>query len=343
MNSPTLYIPRKIYLKLMHWVDKSDFEVSWIGTLTYNKETNQFVVQEIFLLEQVNEKAETEIKAADLCDLLYDTRNEVGDLRWWGHSHVKMGVFWSGTDRKTMKELSQDGWFLSTVFNQKREMKTAFTQGGEMPLMVDDIPTYIYDPVSKEEKEEWDDLYKKNVKNKTYSSTYPSFTFGNYPGQYTGAPMYTPEEYKLLSSAVSGSISQKAFTEGWKKCGGKLLPDWVKKSESSLKIIEEILEEEKNYTKKQDGYTKFISQYENYTDDDDDVDVKGIVSRKSSYGDNLILEQIKRNKNRQDDDEDDSSTTMTDEDIEKEIEEFLREKEKANKEKKILPLKKKAN
>jgi len=222
MNSPQLTIPRKIYQQLKFWVDKSNFEVSWLGTLLYDPKESQFIVNKIFLLDQENETAETTIKSEAICDLLYETKDEEGDLRWWGHSHVKMGVFWSGTDRKTMEELSQGGWFLSTVFNQKGEMRTAFNQGGEMPMMIDNIETHIWDPVLVSEREEWDKQYKEKVKNKTYSG-YSSY-HGNSP--YSGYSMYTSEEYKLINLVVTGTMTKEKFLEEWAKTK-KPIPQWM--------------------------------------------------------------------------------------------------------------------
>lgn len=244
MKSPRLFIPRKVYQQLMHWVNKSEFEVSWLGTLQYNPKECEFEVLKIFLLEQENERAETTIKAAAICDLEYDTRNEPGQLRWWGHSHVKMPCFWSGTDREAMDELSQNGWFLSTVFNQKKEMRTAFTQGGEMPIMLDDIETYIYDPITDEETAEWDAQYKKNVTNKTYTYTMgygngSGYDWKNYGGyNKTEMPQYSADEYKILNQAISHGLSEEQFYEQWKKTG-KDLPKWVKHAPCVAKSLAE--------------------------------------------------------------------------------------------------------
>jgi hypothetical protein len=57
-----------------------------------------------------------------------------------------MGVFWSVTDVNTKKKISKNGWFLSTVFNKKGEMKSCFNQGaGEFypELEIDNLPTSI--------------------------------------------------------------------------------------------------------------------------------------------------------------------------------------------------------
>lgn len=266
---PTLYIPRKIYQKLMHWVDKSNFEVSWFGMLRFEKAQNYFVVDEIFLLDQENSSAETEIKAAALCDLLYDTRKMPGDLRWWGHSHVKMGVFWSGTDMKTMKELSQNGWFLSTVFNQKREMKTAYMQGGDIPLMLNDLPTVIYDPVFEEDKKEWDALYDKHVKNKTYHFTKQSKTSSapETKENFKKIPAYNAEEYKIINKMLTGQLNSEEFIEAWEAVSNKLPPESVLiRSEEGRKVLKHFEEKDEELTEAElEAWLEYIK-----TKDDDE-------------------------------------------------------------------------
>ena len=160
--SMCLHIPDSIYDKIMYWVNKTNYEVSWWGLLDYDKDTNVFTVMDIFLLDQEVSGASTEISANAIHKLMYETKDSPYYLRWWGHSHVKMDVFWSGTDMQTMTENSENGWLLSTVFNQKRELKTAFCQNNPVSLFVDNIDTKI---VSLR-NEDWDTEFELKVKTK---------------------------------------------------------------------------------------------------------------------------------------------------------------------------------
>ena len=204
-----LFIPRKVYMQLMHWVDKSTFEVSWFGLLKFDKKNSEFVVTKIFLLPQENSSTSTEMNGAAIADLLYDTRKEPGDLRWWGHSHVNMDVFWSGTDIATMKNLSTGGWFLSTVFNKKREMKTALTQDipNGIPVLIDDIETHIWDYPSDEEEKEWDKQYTDNVKN----TVAPQFGWKNKPADRTKKDQEENRTFSFLKKVMDGEMDQAEF------------------------------------------------------------------------------------------------------------------------------------
>lgn len=161
---PKLIIPSELYKKITFWVDESDFECSWLGTIDHDAKTNTFHVVDIFLLDQENSGASTDMDPKAISKLLYDERENPFDIRWWGHSHVKMDVFWSGTDMGTIETLSNGGWFISTVFNQKREMKTAFTMLSPLPIMLDNINTQIVDYTSEKERIEWKAEFDSKVK-----------------------------------------------------------------------------------------------------------------------------------------------------------------------------------
>src|ERR1043165_131431 len=79
-----------------------------------------------------------------------------------------MGVFWSGTDNATMTQLSNPGWFLSTVFNKKYETRTAIQMGKPFGLLVDELPLQINHALPNELTDQWDKEYQENVKNVSF-------------------------------------------------------------------------------------------------------------------------------------------------------------------------------
>lgn len=162
-------IEREVHEKIMHWVNKSTNEVSGLGKLRFDLETKSFVVLSAILLPQRNGAAHTDIEAEDVAKAMFLMKDEPGDLRFWWHSHVQMPVFWSGTDTDTIKQLGEHGWFLSTVFNQKNEMRSAYYSAtgktgpwGELPIWEDGLETVI-GAVSSIQTTAWDEEYDKNV------------------------------------------------------------------------------------------------------------------------------------------------------------------------------------
>lgn len=174
-KEPRLVIPADIYKKINFWVDESDFECSWLGTIDHDPAKNDYHVVDVFLLEQENAGASTDMDQNAVARLLYDERDNPFDIKWWGHSHVKMDVFWSGTDIATMETLSDGGWFISTVFNQHRKMRTAFTMLDPLPIMIDNMNTIVHDFMSEQERREWKAEFDSKVKKRVYAPIVKTF------------------------------------------------------------------------------------------------------------------------------------------------------------------------
>lgn len=173
-------IPRDIYEKVMYWIDKADFEVSGFGTVLYDAKTGTFVVQDACLLKQEGGAAHTDIDANALGKLMYEIhkRKIPGELKWWWHSHVNMSVFWSGTDKETIRDLGKNGWIVATVLNKKQEMRSAFCAVTEVPIIgkqtyfVDEIETEIPDFYDADAVASWDKEFAATVTEKKWKSDY---------------------------------------------------------------------------------------------------------------------------------------------------------------------------
>lgn len=212
MNKPKLYIPRTVYQQIMHWVNQEDLEVSGMGKVHYVADGNYFYVSKVYLLEQEVGSAHTDIDAVALGKLEYQTMKQDGDLNFWWHSHVKMGVFWSGTDTNTIKTMGGNGYCVATVFNQLNAMRTAVcykakTDFGETLHFMDECETIVYDPEpSAETKAQWTAQYKELVKRKVYTpaptdySTALTATPTNGVGQYSFS--YEDWEVRKVNAAI---------------------------------------------------------------------------------------------------------------------------------------------
>ncbi|MNJ94832.1 hypothetical protein D3C87_125350 [compost metagenome] len=204
MTNPKFFIPRHVYSKVMHWVNKTDLEVSGFGKITFNQEQNYFLLSDVVLLKQEVGAVHTDIDPASLGKAMFETKDLPGDLNFWWHSHVNMAVFWSGTDKTTIEELGKQGYCLATVFNKKNEMRTALAymakaNFGEVYHFVDEMTTIIFDHVPTEKKAEWDSEFTEKVKEKTYISPYSS--------QYNYKGKVEDEEEKKESGGIGGGKS----------------------------------------------------------------------------------------------------------------------------------------
>lgn len=198
-------IPQEVYDKIMHWINKTDIEVSGFGKVVRDRETNTFAVVDAYLLEQEGGAAHTDIDDKSLARLMYQTKDVEGDLRWWWHSHVKMQTFWSKTDTDTIKELGANGWIVATVFNQKYEYKSALayvthSDFGDDVDLYDDIETDIVRSIEQQVIDKWDAEFTKTVKEKkhtpspsllTSKTIYPSLGYGD--GYSLGGDVYNTQ------------------------------------------------------------------------------------------------------------------------------------------------------
>lgn len=150
-------LTKNVYQEIMFYVDKSPVEISGVGRVK-RQDNGDLLVTKIYLLNQVNSSAATDIDQEALAKLMYESREDqpiYGDLTFWWHSHVHMGVFWSGTDMATIKQFGKNGYLVSTVFNKKNELRSSYYQGdnGFLPaLFMDELKTEIHNPAKTEEE-----------------------------------------------------------------------------------------------------------------------------------------------------------------------------------------------
>ncbi len=185
---PTIVLDNEVHRKVMHWVHKSPVEVSGFGTVEVEKDGVIRVVSAM-LLPQKNGPAHTNIEADAICKALFELKDARGEMLWWWHSHVNMGVFWSGTDHQAMRDFSgqgEDHWICATVFNKKGETRSAFyapkgaiSPWGANALFYDECELKIEDFVDPRQAE-WDAEYKKNVTDVKQAETKAVVTYGSY-------------------------------------------------------------------------------------------------------------------------------------------------------------------
>lgn len=235
MSKPKVFIENEVYRKIMYWVNKSNYEVSGLGTLTVEAD-NTLRVRSAMLLPQKNGATHTDIEPEDVGKLMFQLRNEPGDLRFWWHSHVDMPVFWSGTDMDTIRKIGAGGWFLSTVFNKKRELRSAFysvngmnTPWGLSSLFLDELETSVgpfVDPL----QEIWDAEYTKNVTN--VYVTRPTYGYGGYGDQWEDEDgTWVPGQGYVPKGTVAATTSGRPpalLPPGQKRPPGVSKREWKK-------------------------------------------------------------------------------------------------------------------
>ena len=217
-NNIELFIPERIKAEVMHYVRQaSPDECSGLGRITWDV-NGLATVTHVYLLDQVNSGVTTDLDATEVAKLQYTSKDDEGALNWWWHSHVDMDVMWSGTDMATMEQFGKKGYLLSTVFNKRNEMRTAYYQGstGFLPhVFVDGVPTECGYMSSSDELKAWTENFKAKdqrpvaPKHSYYKGA--GINWGNYDQCFPGSEA----DYK----AKKGSHKQKvkAITEKKKR------------------------------------------------------------------------------------------------------------------------------
>lgn len=123
---PKILISDAAYRRMWLIVDLAPKEVGWIGTAERLPSGN-FYIDEIFVPEQMVTGAETDPTDEgqfnvmnELAEQGEEGMQKIEKLRFWGHSHVRMGTTASYTDENTPFNYQRLGlpWFIRGIFNK---------------------------------------------------------------------------------------------------------------------------------------------------------------------------------------------------------------------------------
>lgn len=110
---PKIILSQQAYAQMCVYVEESDEEVGWLGT-AIRRENGDIAIEKVFLFKQTVSPTETEISTEGIAELAAEFigSGEAGmedwnNMRFWGHSHVRMGTSPSPTDENTMVRSSQ--------------------------------------------------------------------------------------------------------------------------------------------------------------------------------------------------------------------------------------------
>lgn len=152
-NIPRVFITPEAYKRMCLYVELAEKEVGWLGTVRMTRD-GDFLIENTYLLEQEVTATETELSSEGQALLVEELLakgdagfEEVNRLRFWGHSHVRMGINPSGTDESTMDRFFEEGlpWYVRGIFNKKGRAEFCvflYEQG----IRIDDVPWFVVDP-----------------------------------------------------------------------------------------------------------------------------------------------------------------------------------------------------
>jgi hypothetical protein len=158
---PAILISQEALNKMFIYVDECKDEIGWLGTASFDEESNIYTIHNVYLFKQQVHATTTEITPQGLEEFATELlQQEDGmeiwnNIRMWGHSHVNMGISPSGQDDKQMREFGQIGqdWFIRLIANKKGEMKVDLYHY-KNGMYFTDVAWEILDEVSENEEAE---------------------------------------------------------------------------------------------------------------------------------------------------------------------------------------------
>lgn len=171
---PRVLISRPAYNDMYVLVDEVSDEVGWVGVV--EKIGRDYLIKEIFLLEQESHAATCEISAEGIVNWATEMMSSrpdgvdvVNSLRFWGHSHVNMGVSPSTQDDDQMKVFAEscNDYFIRGILNKNGVMEfTLYLY--EAGIEIHDVEWDIYEPTSDERRAHWKAEIAKKVTKRIY-------------------------------------------------------------------------------------------------------------------------------------------------------------------------------
>lgn len=204
---PSAFITIEALARVHEIVRQSDKEVGWMGQMVQEVDDKGMISLTLFnpyVPRQEVSGATTDIDADDIAKYALSVDNP--DLiKWWGHSHVNMGVSPSGTDITTFNELVEndpDNPFVMTIHNKSHVTHCNIYLGkglyiNDADLHIDWDDEEMVESVAKE--------LKDNVRDKVYVT--PKFNQAN--GNYSGK---SPSKRKSKRSGSGSNRKQLSHT-----------------------------------------------------------------------------------------------------------------------------------
>ncbi len=166
----TVFFTAEAFDRMWHYVDLAKEEVSWLGTVR-RLASGDFLVEEVFLLEQETGPEDTEISGHAIDALgneLILTRKDgveaASSLFFWGHSHHWMNTAPSPRDDLQVREFRMNGcpYFVRAILNKRGRIELTVYLW-ELGLKIEDARWAVYKPVDGSLREEIKAEFKAKI------------------------------------------------------------------------------------------------------------------------------------------------------------------------------------
>lgn len=155
-RAPRLVLPQRVWQKLCCLARAVVTEIGGYGTCRLHG--GDVIVTDVFTVPQhvtTGEVVLTDVGTAQLVDLIKARGESPATLRMQWHSHVDGNVFWSGQDRRNIKDnlLSLSPWFVSLEVNHRGDCLCRLDIRTPMRIEIGLQPVILLEPLSVEEQQ----------------------------------------------------------------------------------------------------------------------------------------------------------------------------------------------
>jgi hypothetical protein len=186
---PTVWMPRAVKEQLDAYINECSQEISGLG-IVERLEDGDLHIKEVHLLNQEVTGGTTDLDEEAVFEFL-GAAEKPEEIKLWWHSHVNMGVFWSGTDDATIQRFGGSGWFLSIVGNKKGEYLCRLDVHDPLRIALDNIQVMIYDRPGPDIQDQIRDEIKQRVRMKSYAPPRTNYQQTQHQGGVTHQPAST--------------------------------------------------------------------------------------------------------------------------------------------------------
>lgn len=186
--APIVAIKEDAHRKIMSYAALCEDEISALGTVVVSH--NKITITDVYLFDQTVSPSSTDLSSESISKFIYEyvkDDKDISNLKFWWHSHARMGVFWSGTDTATIERFSS-AWMVSIVSNKNRDVLVRLDvfepfryTFDHIPLIIEyntDIDPAIVDEINEKVRHSYYSAPASVVKN-LFSP--PPFLFGKPP------------------------------------------------------------------------------------------------------------------------------------------------------------------
>lgn len=272
-----LQLPPLIKAQLMIYAAEAKGEIGGLGRITI-VEGNNFLLTEVFLIEQEAHSAECDLDSEGVYKLyagLMGEGKDVDDIKCWWHSHGDIGVGFSTTDNTTISEWPKEAeWLIALVINKRGNLVAQLHTTVPVPLVaVLDVEDVMYHP----NKDELIAEVGRKVREKK-TEVIPFAGHQRYKPQY--------QTYNKHNSHVSSGTSKTLLEQLYPEVKDKTLSDLTQEEWAVLdEIIESLsVEDAKQIFDELEDNEETLSYIYDGVADEDEEEIDEIERRYSLWG-----------------------------------------------------------